>query len=78
MELRQGFDDLSLRSELTNKLGVVVVSLDEVGTTGREARGRLDEVGPQRALAEHDLIRVQVEVFNHLQEIKSNATTTYK
>jgi hypothetical protein len=45
-----------------------VVGLDQVGTAGSEAGGRLDEVGPQRALTEHDLIWVQVEVLNNLKE----------
>ena len=66
MKLGQGFDDLPLRAELPNELGVVVVSLDEVGAAGSEAGGRLDEVGPQRALTEHDLVRVEVEVFDDL------------
>ena len=66
MKLGQGFNDLSFCPKLSNEFGIIVVSLDEVGAAGSEAGGRLDEVGPQRALTEHDLVRVEVEVFDDL------------
>ena len=34
MKLGQGFNDLSFCPKLSNEFGIIVVSLDEVGTTG--------------------------------------------
>lgn len=52
--------------EFADELGVVVVRLDDLGLATGQVGGALDEVGPQGALGQEDLLGLQVHLPNHL------------
>ena len=55
-----------LISEFADEFGVVVVRLDERRLAAGHLGGALDEVGPQGALGQEDLLWLQVHLPNHL------------
>ena len=77
-----------LISELAYELGVVVVRLDDLSLAAGEDGRALDEVGPQRALSQEHLLRLQVHLPDHLighlhapiipkQEVRLTMTTDW-
>mmetsp|Transcript_8086 Transcript_8086/g.23795 ORF Transcript_8086/g.23795 Transcript_8086/m.23795 type:complete len:690 (+) Transcript_8086:160-2229(+) len=62
----EGLDDAAQVTEVTHELRVVVVGLDALRVAADHLGGGLDEVGPQRALREEHVIRVDAERVAHL------------
>mmetsp|Transcript_6547 Transcript_6547/g.20947 ORF Transcript_6547/g.20947 Transcript_6547/m.20947 type:complete len:665 (+) Transcript_6547:195-2189(+) len=58
-------DDAPLVAQVADELRVVVVRLDDVRVGGNEGGGRLDQVGPQRALREVHILRLEPLLLDH-------------
>ena len=68
MKFCQRLNNFVLGSKLPDKFGVVVVRLDQVSVTRGQARGRFNEIGSQGSLTEHDLFRIEIQIFDDLQQ----------
>uniref|UniRef100_A0A1I8H0Z1 Ig-like domain-containing protein n=1 Tax=Macrostomum lignano TaxID=282301 RepID=A0A1I8H0Z1_9PLAT len=66
VKILQRFDDAASSAQFAHQIGVIVMSLDGVGPMRGDGGGGLDEVGPQGALGQVDLVGVQLQLGNNV------------